>query len=73
VARALPIFFLAGGELVLAAVAVRIAVWVARGWREWRALERSGGGGKGPGGPNGGLRVLPGGRSDSSPSSRLAA
>jgi hypothetical protein len=75
--RAVPLLLLAGGELVLAAVALRIAVWVARGWRAWRALERGGGGGpgpRGPGGPEGGLRVMPGGRgADAPPDSRLAA
>jgi hypothetical protein len=52
---AIPIFLLAGGELFLAAIGLRIAVWVARGWREWRALARPGAP-PGPRGPRGGLR-----------------
>jgi hypothetical protein len=73
VARAIPILFLAGGELFLAAVALRIAVWVLRGWRDWRALARSEGGGDGPRGPGGGLRLVPRGDGDQPPSWRLAA
>ena len=72
-ARAIPIFFLAGGELFLAAVALRIAVWVVRGWRDWRALARSEGGADGPRGPGGGLRVLAGGDGGEPPGWRLAA
>jgi hypothetical protein len=51
---ALPIFLLAGGEIFLAGVFLRVAVWVLRGW----------GGRPRPGpprGPRGGLRVIPGG------------
>ena len=72
-ARVIPIFFLAGGELFLAAVALRIAVWVVRGWRDWGALARSEGDGEGPRGPGGGLRVVPGGGGRQPPSWRLAA
>lgn len=61
-ARAIPILFLAGGELVLALVALRVGVWVARGWREWRAVATSGD--EGPPGPGGGLRLVTGGRSE---------
>jgi hypothetical protein len=56
--RKIPIF-LAGGEVVVAIIALRIAFWMARGWRDWRAVA---GGGDEPIGPGGGLRVIPGGR-----------
>ena len=55
-----PIFLLAGGEIFRAAIGLRVAVWVRRGGREWRAsapAPRPGG----PGGPPGGLRVIQGG------------
>jgi hypothetical protein len=54
----IPIFFLAGGEIVLAIVGLRVALWVARGWREFRRGERP----TPPRGPGGGLRCLAGGR-----------
>jgi hypothetical protein len=57
----LPVFLLAGGEIFLGLVAARVAVWVVRGWRDYRR-----GGGSPPPrprGPGGGLRVLTGGRS----------
>jgi hypothetical protein len=54
--RKIPIF-LAGGEVVVAIIALRIALWMARGWRDWRAVI----GGDEPVGPGGGLRVIPGG------------
>lgn len=58
---AIPIFFLAGGEIVLALIGLRVAVWVARGWREFRAVPRPPGP---PRGPRGGLRSVAGGRSE---------
>ena len=57
----IPIFFLMGGEIVLALIGLRVALWVARGWRELRAQERP----KPPRGPGGGLRCLAGGRAAS--------
>ena len=54
----IPIFLLMGGEIVLALIGLRVALWVARGWRELRAQERP----KPPRGPGGGLRCLEGGR-----------
>jgi hypothetical protein len=73
VARAIPVFFLAGGELFLAAVALRIAVWVVRGWRDWGALVRSAGAGDDPRGPGGGLRLVPRRDDPEPPGWRLAA
>jgi hypothetical protein len=72
VSRAIPVFLLAGGEIFLAAVALRIAVWVVRGWRGWRALDDPGAG-DGPPGPGGGLRVVRGGGGAEPPSWRAAA
>jgi|GEM_PF-4991008 len=74
-AQAVPLFLLAGGEIVLALIGLRIAAWVARGWREWRALERGGeDGGEPPTpGPRGGLRLVPGGRAASEPGALRAA
>jgi hypothetical protein len=57
----IPILFLMGGEIVLALIGLRVALWVARGWRELRAQDRP----KPPGGPGGGLRCLTGGRAPS--------
>jgi hypothetical protein len=54
----LPVFVLAGGEIFLALIAARVAVWVLRGWRDARRAE---GGPRRPRGPGGGLRVLAGG------------
>jgi hypothetical protein len=67
----IPIFFLAGGEIVLMAIGLRVAIWVARGWREFRANERP----TPPPGPNGGLRCISGGaaRADAAPPLRAAA
>jgi hypothetical protein len=56
----LPVFLLAGGEIFLGLVAARVAVWVVRGWRDYR---RGGTSPPHPRGPGGGLRVLAGGRS----------
>jgi hypothetical protein len=63
---ALPIFLLAGGEIFLAGVFLRVAVWVLRGWRE---RPRPGP----PRGPRGGLRVIPGGARPSGGESERAA
>ena len=53
----LPIFFLAGGEIFLALIAARVAVWMLRGLRDyWRSDAPPA-----PRGPGGGLRVLAGG------------
>lgn len=66
----IPIFFLMGGEIVLALIGLRVALWVARGWRELRAQERP----KPPRGPGGGLRCLAGGRAaPEAPALRAAA
>jgi hypothetical protein len=67
----IPIFFLAGGEIVLMVIGLRVAIWVARGWRELRAHERP----TPPPGPNGGLRCIAGGgaRTDAAPPLRAAA
>ena len=59
----IPIFFLMGGEIVLALIGLRVALWVARGWRELRAQEKP----KPPRGPGGGLRCLAGGREAEAP------
>ena len=59
----IPIFFLMGGEIVLALIGLRVALWVARGWREMRAQERP----TPPRGPGGGLRCLAGGRAPETP------
>jgi hypothetical protein len=56
-----PILLLAGGELFLAAIGLRIAVWMARGWLDLRAAPSEGGAPEPPG-PKGGLRILRGGR-----------
>lgn len=70
-ARAVPILLLAAGEIVLAAVALRVAVWVALGWRARRSPPEPPGGG--PGGPGGGLRLVRGGAAAAPPPERLAA
>ena len=57
---ALPVFLLAGGELFLGAIGLRIAVWVALGWRHARDATRRGAP-TSPRDPKGGLLVLPGG------------
>jgi hypothetical protein len=57
----LPVFLLAGGEIFLGLVAARIAVWVVRGWRDYRRAGASPP--PHPRGPGGGLRVLAGGAS----------
>ena len=59
----IPLFLLMGGEIVLALIGLRVALWVARGWRELRAQERP----KPPPGPGGGLRCLAGGRAAEAP------
>jgi hypothetical protein len=69
---AVPVLLLAGGELFLAAIGLRIAVWVVRGWREWRAVAGPGAP-PGPRGPGGGLRPLPGGRGPAASPLRDAA
>jgi len=56
---ALPILFIAGGEIFLALIAARVAVWVLRGWSD--ARRASGPAPRGPRGPGGGLRALAGG------------
>jgi hypothetical protein len=61
----IPIFFLMGGEIVLALIGLRVAIWVARGWRELRRQERP----TPPRGPGGGLRCLAGGRASEAPAS----
>ena len=38
--RGHPPFLLAGGEFVVLALGLRIALWVARGWRGSRAVSR---------------------------------
>jgi hypothetical protein len=65
----LPIFFLAGGEIVLMLVGLRVAFWVARGWREYRASERP----APPRGPGGGLRCIAGGRARTEAAAPLRA
>jgi hypothetical protein len=67
----IPIFFLAGGEIVLMVIGLRVAIWIARGWREFRELERP----TPPRGPNGGLRCIAGGaaRTDAVSPLRAAA
>lgn len=56
-----PILVVASGQIFLALVAARVAVWVLIGWRRTQRGE----GPEGPGGPGGGLRVLAGGVSRS--------
>jgi hypothetical protein len=58
---ALPVLLVAGGEIVLALVGLRVVIWAACAWRDWRAIARGTprGGGR-PRGPRGGLRALPG-------------
>lgn len=51
----MPLFLLAGGEIVLGLLALRVSLWVAAGWREYRRSERAA---RRPGGPDGGS-VLP--------------
>jgi hypothetical protein len=70
VEAALPILLLLSGEIVLAAIGLRIALWVALGWRASRAATtpRSR-----PRGPKGGLRVLAGGAPEAAPRHRAAA
>jgi hypothetical protein len=65
----IPIFFLAGGEIVLMVVGLRVALWIARGWREFRAQERP----TPPRGPKGGLRCLAGGAERPAAASPLRA
>ncbi len=69
---AAPIVLLAGGEIFLAAIGVRISVWVARGWREWRAAMRAPET-PAPRGPKGGLRLVAGGARAAAPPLRDAA
>src|SRR5271157_5878940 len=47
---AMPLFILFGGELFLTFAALRVAIWVLRGWRDFDAGPPSG-----PPGPQGGL------------------
>jgi hypothetical protein len=70
VEAALPILLLLGGEIVLAAIGLRIAIWVALGWRACRAAPTPP---SGPRGPKGGLRVLAGGAPAAAPRPRAAA
>jgi len=46
----MPLFILFGGELFLTFAALRVAIWVLRGWRDFDAGPPSG-----PPGPQGGL------------------
>jgi hypothetical protein len=49
---------LGSGQIFLALIAARVALWVLRGWRDY---PRGPADPRGPRGPGGGLRILAGG------------